>query len=173
MEYPIPRHLTEILRVSEFDGYNLDGKIVCTCGCNSFRINYYGELLRDGGISVDNYGNGYALVVKAICRDCGKEWLIFDLSKHGFDGLVCEDGVPVPEESLKSYSCCDDSSYEIDIGIETEDPEQFIEEVVNEEFSDGKFTAEDYVDAFDWLVVHLKCSKCGKEFKDWINLELS
>ena len=173
MNYPIPRHLTEILRVSDFDGNNLDGKIVCTCGCNSFGIKYFGGILSDGGLSVEKYGERYALVVKAVCRDCGKEWLIFDLSKHGFDGLVNESGVAVPEESLIRYSCCDDSVYEIEVGIETEDPEQFIEEVVNEEFSDGKFSPEDYVDAFDWLVVHLKCTTCGKEFKDWINLELS
>lgn len=173
MEYPIPKHLKEVFRVSNFDGHDLDGKIVCTCGCNAFGIKYFGWIWDDGGLAVVNEGEGYALVVKAVCRDCKKEWLIFDLSKHGFEGLVNEGGVPVPEKMLKCYSCCDNSSYEFDIGIETEDPEQFIEEVVNEEFSDGKFTPEDYVDAFDWLVIHLKCTHCGRKFRDWINLELS
>ena len=55
-------------------------------------------------------------------------------------------------------------------GIEVEDKNQFVEECVNE-FPE-RFTAEDYVDSFDWITITLCCANCN-ESVDWIDLELS
>lgn len=60
---------------------------------------------------------------------------------------------------------------EIEIGIEVEDREQFIEEVVEEE--PDKYVPEDYVDAFDWICIYIKCSECGQVINDWVDFETS
>lgn len=176
-QYPVPRYLKEIYCVDESVSgeYNLDGRVQCVCGCENFKIRTFSDYnAKRNIVSVGQYEDGYALVVKADCNTCGKEWLLFDLSKHGYDGFVCQDGVAIPDTvELAEYSCvnCRQNSFKVYMGIEVEDKEQFMEEVVA--WKPDKFTEEDYVDAFNWLDISLKCSCCGKDEKSWINLELS
>ena len=174
---PIPRHLREIFKadLEKSNEHNLEGAIRCSCGCEKFKIKTFSDLYNKGNsISCEMYKGGYVLVIKGICKDCNKEWLIFDFSKHGYDGLVCKDGIEITEdERLKEYVCpkCKENSFEMWLWIEVEDKEQFIEEVVEEypeEFEEG-----DYVDAFNWLAGKLKCDCCKNELTEWLNMELS
>ena len=173
--YPIPRHLVEIFNVNteESSEYDIKGKISCTCGCDKFGIRTYAEYDKEGCPHVYEYKGDYAFVVKCICKDCQKEWLLFDLSKHGFEGFLWHEGAEVPDSELEKYHClkCNSEYLEIIVEIEAEDKEQFIEEVV--ELEPDKYTEEDYVDAFNWITIDLKCAECGEEFKNWVSLELS
>ena len=130
-EYPVPHHLKNIFSVTRFKGNALDGKIVCECGCENFRVLYFGSEYKSGHIGCLKYKNNFALNVTGICVSCGKRHLLFDLAKHGF--------------------------------------ENFAEDFTDDE----KLSPEDYVDAFNWLVINLKCSECGKNFQGFVNIELS
>lgn len=169
---PIPRHLRNILIVSEddYDENNLQGKIQCTCGCRNIKLKIYAEE-HSTHISVDEYKGDYGLRIAGLCPACNKEFDIFDMAKHGYDGFVCHDGKSVEDIDLKNYYCsdCKNSTFEVEVGIELEDQDQFNEEVVNEE--PDKFKTEDYVDAFDWITISLKCSECSKIIRDWVNFE--
>lgn len=171
---PIPTHLKEILQVDEdtFDGHNMDGKLKCTCGCDDIRLRIYGEEHREH-ISVRRYKDNYGFRIMGSCALCGKDFEIFDMAKHGYNGFVCHDGVPVEDADLKEYLCgaCQGDNFAVDVGIELEDKEQFIEEVVEDE--PDKFVPEDYVDAFDWFTVALQCKKCGRKYGDWVDFETS
>ncbi len=171
---PIPTHLRDILKVDEetFDGHNMDGRLQCTCGCDDIRLKIYGEQHQEH-IAVKRYKNDYGFRIAGACAACGKSFDIFDMAKHGYNGFVCGDGASVEEEDLKVYHCgaCQGDAFTVEIGIELEDKEQFIEEVV--EYEPDKFVPEDYVDAFDWFTVALKCKKCGRKYEDWVNFETS
>lgn len=173
--FPIPRYLLKIFQadVAHCNEHNLEGTICCDCGCKQFGIVMFSEIDKDNIPHVCKYNNDYALVIKISCKDCKKEWLLFDMSQHGYNGYVCHDGVTVPNSELKQYNChnCNENIFEIHVGIEVEDKEQFIEEVVEEE--PDIFSEEDYVDAFDWINIDLKCMCCGNQVKSWINFETS
>ncbi len=167
MIYPVPRHLRSIFSVTSFKGNSLGGKIVCECGCESFKLLYFGSEYKSGHIGCLKYKNKFALNVTGICVSCGKRHLLFDLAKHGFDGFVNGEGVSVSDGELKEFSCCE-NGFNVEMLIETEDKENFAED-----FIDADFSPEDYVDTFNWLVINLKCSECGKTLRDFVNIELS
>lgn len=175
MEYPIPTHLRDIYVIDEerSDENGLEGSLKCSCAGTGFALNVYADIL-DNYISVREKNGGFAFVVAAVCSECGKKHVIMDLSKHGYDGFVCEEGVLVDADELEPYTCpqCQSNDFEVKLEIETEDREQFIEEVVEDDFL-GEFKPEDYVDAFNWLVISIKCRKCGQDYKRWTDLELA
>lgn len=173
--YPVPRHLEGILQVDskKSNDFNLEGKLHCRCGCEKFRIRTFSEQDKNGCLHVSKYQNGYSLMIKAECCNCNDRYLIFDMAEHGYNGFICRDGITVSDNELKGYGCnkCNGQSFEIEIEIEVEDREQFIEEVVEEE--PDKYVPEDYVDAFDWICITIKCSECGQVINDWVNFETS
>lgn len=175
--YPVPRHLTEIFETDpdKTDEYNLEGALRCSCGCRQFQIKTYSEIGEDGCPGVAGYSDGYSFVIKGICRSCKKEWLIFDMSKHGYNGFVCHEdfNLEPPDTELKMYYCpkCSKNAFEMRLGIELEDKEQFMEEVVEEE--PDQYTEDDYVDAFDWITISATCSCCGEVYDNWVSLETS
>lgn len=118
--YPIPRHLLEIFKVNteKSSEYDLEGKINCTCGCDKFGISTYAEYDKEGNPHVHKYKGDYAFVVKCICKDCQKEWLLFDLSKHGFEGFLWHEGAEVPDSELEKYHCRKCSSEYLEITID-------------------------------------------------------
>lgn len=175
--YPIPRHLTRIFQVNvvETTEYDLKGTIRCDCGCRQFRIKTVSNIDQKGNLHLtkckqNNSLQNYALAIVGTCKSCGRDWLIFDMSKHGFSGYICHDGVALSITELKAYHCpkCGKNSFYIEVEIEVEDKEQFVEDIVGE-----GFVEEDYVDAFNWIVISIKCSCCGNVFENWVNLELS
>lgn len=170
----LPAHLEKILRVTERgDGY-MNGKIVCECGCGTFGIRYFGEVSKSGCIGVQAHGeNRYAARIMADCRGCGKEWELFDFAKHGYDGLICEDGVSVSDEELISFTNGSERDFEVEMGFDFDDEEQFLEEVVDNPPEGMNFTPDDRVNIWSWVDIGLKCAKSGKELKSFVNIELS
>ena len=55
---------------------------------------------------------------RCICKDCQKEWLLFDLSKHGFEGFLWHEGAEVPDSELEKYHCRKCSSEYLEITID-------------------------------------------------------
>jgi len=170
---PIPTHLKNtLIPIGDKNGEShVDGVIRCTCGFESFYIKIYADT-KNGYLQAGEYNSGYALVVKAECKDCGKTHLIFDGSKHGWNGFVCHDGVTVPDVDLKSWNCpkCNCDIHNIKIGVNSQGKQDFIDETG---IADGEsdFTEDEWVDAFDWITMGLKCSGCGHTDEKWIDYE--
>lgn len=161
-----PKHLKEIFHPVNDDG--TEGEIICSCGCHNFKIEYFGENINSKDkncpmLAVDDYKGKYALAVKAICENCGKEWLLFDFAKHGYDGLICGDGVSVDDSMLKSFVVDKEDTFQIKMMIEVDDEEQFLEEIVNDPPEDMTFTMDDRYDIWSWVVIKLKGTKTGEE----------
>lgn len=170
-KYPIPTHLKGIFEVNESLTYsnNLEGKIVCDCGCEEFRIMHNVDMPYDDSVP---FGEQDGDKINAICEKCGKTLLVFDRATQGYDGFVLQDFRTADDEALTPLKCkkCGAEVFSIDLAVEVEDQEQFIEECVTE-YPD-RFTPEDFVDAFNWITVTVKCKDC-KDEDEWISLELS
>jgi len=171
---PIPTHLKDILLVDEkeFDGNSICGKIGCTCGCRNIKLNIYANEHKDY-IGVKKYKDNYGFRIAGTCGECGKQFDIFDMAKHGYDGFVCQDGISVEDTDLWGVTCgkCQGDMFDVNIEIELEDQEQFVEEVVED--APEKYAPEDYVDAFNWFNASLQCKKCGRKMHNWVSLETS
>ncbi len=169
----LPTHLKKILRVTEQSETTLDGQIVCECGCKTFGVRYFGEGYPPHCVGINKYGEKYALTVRAVCRECTKEWELFDFAKHAYDGLICGDGVSVPESELVDAAAGDERNFEVKMSIEFDDEEQFVEEVVNEPLDDMRFAPEDRLNIWSWVVIDLKCTESGKELNGFVDSELA
>ena len=151
----IPKHLEKILRVSEYDDLgSLSGQIVCECGSETFGIKYFGEVFCPGCIGMSEYNGKYAHTVKAVCRECGKEWLLYDFAKHGYDGLICRDGISVPDEELIDAAADNERDFE--------DPPAGM-----------SFSPDDRVNIWSWIVIDLKCAESGKTLDGFVDSELA
>ncbi len=170
---PIPKHLQDIfIPIGDKNCENqVNGVIRCSCGCESFHIKIFADT-EEGCAEVCEYKDGFALVVKAVCMDCGKEYLIFDDSRNGWDGFVCQDGIPVPDEELKSWNCpkCDCDIHNIELCILSQGKQDFID---TSGIADGEteFSEDDWVEAFEWITIGLKCYNCSHREVDWVDYE--
>ena len=169
----LPAHLEKILNVAECGDTYMSGSIVCECGCEIFGIRYFGEGYPPHCIGVQAVESRYACVVKAVCRGCGKEHLLFDFAKHGYDGLICGDGVSVSDDDLTDAAANDEHDFKVKISIEFDDEEQFVEEVVDEPPEGMSFAPDDRVNIWSWLVINLKCAESGKELNGFVDIELA
>lgn len=83
------------------------GKLVCDCGCNCFSIFHTGRVTR-GILAPYLLKKDKQIVIKAVCKDCGKSIVIFDSKKDGLKALTCD---TYPEEKFKIKNI--DENFEI------------------------------------------------------------
>lgn len=185
MKFLIPTHLQNIyhLDMDKSEPDFLTGRIKCTCGCVSFQIRHNHDetpfectaenLAKIFERITDPDEVCYSMMVRAECMDCGKDLLLLDAAVHGYDGFVCHDGTSAPDSELKTRICptCGKAHFAVTMTIEPEDYEQFQEEVVTE-YPD-EFKPSDFVDAFNWMTISLRCTHCGHSDNGWIDMELS
>ena len=162
--YPIPTHLKNIMIPlgEENNEFQVYGSIRCFCGCEGFQLRGYEDA---------EYGGNYTSPLKAICKDCGKEYIIFDQSKHGWDGFVCHDGNEIPYEELSEMLCpiCGYDTHEIKVRISSQGKQDFIDEAGIDSESD--MNEDDWVNAFEWITIGLKCLECEHNDEEWLDLE--
>ena len=169
-----PRHLEKIYHPTDKEG--VDGEIICECGCRAFKIRCFGEFYGKYKMSIQTYENKYAQAVRAVCGDCGADYLLYDFALHGYDGLICGEGIAVPDELLDDFITETDSLFEIKMFLEYQGREDFLEDVVNDTYllQEGfHFTADDRVNVWDWVVIALKGVQSGTDYKDFVNEELA
>ena len=170
---PIPKHLKDILAPMGDANCEsrVNGVIRCLCGCECFHVKIFADI-KKGYPQVCEYKDNYALVIKTVCMDCTKEYLIFDKSKHGWDGFVCHDGVSVPDDELKSWQCpkCTSDIHNMEICIMSQGKQDFIDE---SGIADGEteFSEDEWIEAFDWITIGLHCHGCGYSDEKWIDYE--
>lgn len=157
MDLPIPTHLQPYLVPvgDENSEFEVTGSIHCSCGNQKFEV----------------WESNERHIIKAVCSQCGKEILLHDAGKHGWNGFVCheEEFVDRTQPFIK-YDCpqCDGDVYGITVHIESQGKEDFIEECV--EFDDS-FSADDWINGFECIAISLSCGKCGFTDENWAVLE--
>lgn len=168
-----PRHLEKIYYPADEEG--MEGEIVCRCGCRAFKIRYFGEVYTKNKISINKYENKYGQAVRAVCADCGTDYLLYDFALHGYNGLICDDGIAVPDEMLDDFVTETDNMFEIKMFLEYDGEDQFFEEIVNDEYlqKDFNFTMADRASIWSWIVIELKGVQSGITYKDFVNQELA
>lgn len=157
MDLPIPTHLQQYLipigdKNSE---YGVTGKIQCSCGNEKFEV----------------WESNKRHIIKLICNQCGKEILLFDAGKHGWNGFVCNEEDYIDRTlPFKKYSCskCDKDACGITVDISSQGKEDFIEECVS---FDASFSASDWIDGFESIAVSLSCEECNFTEENWAVLE--
>jgi len=170
---PIPKHLQGIF-ITEGENnseFQVSGIIRCACGCENFRIRVFADT-DNNDVRIQEYEDDYALMIKANCKDCGKEYLIYDYSRHGWNGFVCGDGISVPDEKLSGWGCskCGCDNHGMSALIRSQGKEDFIVEAGIQD-GDDTFNADDWTEAFDSIEIRLKCPACGYEDNDWFECE--
>lgn len=128
---------------------------------------------RENNVLVKAYEGQYTLYIMVRCAKCGKEWVIFDYTKHGYNVLVSKNEVRIPDNLIEEWYCpkCRGNLFTVKITIEPEDQEQFVEDVVTGE--NRNRSADDYIEAFGWIMIDLTCKKCSHEIERWVDLETS
>lgn len=158
MNLPIPSHLRDILIPigKNNSTFEVTGTIRCHCGHDRFRI----ESASD------------RLIVTLHCEACGREHLLFHAGKHGWDGFVCSGNTFHPDnpQSPIQEKCpkCNSELYHVQVWISSQGPDDFLEECVAH---DDSFSAEDWVDGFEWITISLTCVNCDDTQRDWLDLE--
>ena len=156
MDLPIPSHLKNIFVLDDNDQTEneVSGSIKCKCGSEHFEV----------------YSSNDRQLVKVKCLDCGEEIIIFDAGKHGWDGYVCKDDFLDREEPFARYSCeeCGDHIFRVELKISSQGKQDFIDECVS---NDDSFSEEEWVDAFDWIIINLVCNSCNTKLTEWLDLE--
>nr|WP_304709720.1 hypothetical protein [uncultured Acetatifactor sp.] len=168
-----PRHLEKIYYPTDDEG--IEGEIVCECGGRAFKIRCFGEFYDKNKMAINEYENKYGQAVRAVCANCGTDYLLYDFALHGYDGLICEEGIAVSDEVLEEFITETDNLFEIKIFLEYDDEDQFLEEVVNDEYlqKDFNFTMADRASIWSWVVIELKGIQSGIVYKDFVNQELA
>lgn len=158
MNLPIPNHLHDILIPIGADNstFEVTGVIRCPCGHDRFQIES----------SHDRH------IVNLHCEKCGQEHLLFHAGKHGWDGFVCRGSTFHPDMTIppiqEKCENCGTESYRVQVWISSQGPKDFLEECVAH---DDSFSAEDWVDGFEWITVSLTCANCDTVQRDWLDLE--
>lgn len=154
MDLPVPTHLQKYLTPvgNKNSEYEVKGKIHCACGNESFKI----------------FESNDRQIIKLLCRQCGREILLFDAGKHGWEGFVCNDDFLDRTLPFEKYICskCGEASFGVTVHILSQGKEDF-----SEECDDDSFSPEDWVNAFEWITVSLLCSECKFSEKEWLDFE--
>lgn len=91
---PIPHNLKLCLNlnVNKSNQNNVVGMIKCMCGCDGFRIQYFGDLtkhfINNYILKTAFYNNEHIIYMNAICEKCKKEYIIFNNLTNGYDALI-------------------------------------------------------------------------------------
>lgn len=92
-------------------------------------------------------------VIGIKCAECGKEYVLFDNSRYGYDGKICRGEQKADYSSMKfrrvKQKISPDYIYDVKIRIENE--------LTFEDFKAacGEYTAEEYADGFSWISVYI------------------
>lgn len=91
------RIIDSIKILEEHDNVAMACQLICDCGCNHFIIFHTGKVTK-GILAPYLLKKDKQIVIKAVCKDCGKSIIIFDSKKDGLKALTCN---RYPEEKFK------------------------------------------------------------------------
>lgn len=158
-----PRRLQDNLKlttIKDGDNIRVGGQLSC-CDQHDFEVTYHGSLkktLLGGQFLQDDNG----LILKAKCKNCSKELVVFSSFADGYDGSVLSIEQAPSNLQLVPYDCpkCSNNSFKINLEYEYLSEEEIRKEGID-----------DYENSFTWIQVSLECIRCGKTTKKFIDFE--
>lgn len=93
--------------IEEHDDVAMSGHLICDCGCKSFEIFHTGKKTR-GIFSAYLVKKDKQIVIKTVCNQCGKSFVIYDSKTDGLYPLITEEYL---EQKFRLKN--DDETYEI------------------------------------------------------------
>ncbi len=164
MQYPLPKHLVNLLEVQAAASSedHLHGAVKCPCGSVQFTPLFVADLITEPDqrfLRVKQVGEEFYLRIGARCSSCSQTHLLFDDHFHGWNGYVCtgEEARRLPRPEYQEWVChrCKSPAHRISLDIQGEDMKVSLTE------SDGFLTKEDWFEGFGWFTVRVTCSACG------------
>ena len=101
------RIIDNIEILEEHDNVAMACQLICDCGCNHFSIFHTGKVTK-GILASYLLKKDKQIVIRAVCKDCGKSIIIFDSKLDGIKPLVC-DSYPEDKFQIKNI----DENFEI------------------------------------------------------------
>ena len=157
---------------SRCTGTRFFAHVRCPCGSKKFR------LLHTGSTWQDKYGDkfpkdtkvgdGYFLVIKAVCTLCQASHLLFDKTLHGWNGIVSRaDSPSAVQPDLVAWNCsrCGQLVHTATIAVFGEGREDAIQE------SSGFLDDSNWQEAFGSIQIATKCCNCGHKAPTWLSYE--
>ena len=90
------RIIDNIKILEEHDNVAMACQLICDCGCNHFSIFHTGKATK-GIFAPYLIKKDKQIVIKAVCKDCGKSINIFDSKIDGIKPVMCD---TYPEEKF-------------------------------------------------------------------------
>ncbi|NLN04475.1 MAG: hypothetical protein GX166_06630 [Clostridiaceae bacterium] len=139
------------------------GKIRCECQSEGNMRLVANTTYENEGIPVNSYGN--VTYLKAQCLDCGKEHVLFDINKHGWNGYVRQKEERM-HDSFSFVECplCRCLSHSVHIAVHSPGKEMFIRESFLLRNDGSSMRESDWVNAFSHISIFAICSNCRKRF---------
>lgn len=168
----VPTHARESLSNVHYADNIIEGQVVCSCGSTSFCLLYSGTTTIYNGQKIPcsiETDTGVFFVIKARCRKCEKEHLLFDSGLHGWDVKVCPElgkNVMIPRPESIEWECvkCKQGEHAIKI-LFCYGSEEDVTEAIEEGLIDNP------ADAFEWIYITIECLTCGLVSEKWVDYE--
>ena len=92
------------------DNVAIAGKLMCDCGCHLFGIFHTGKVTK-GILAPYLIKKDKQIVIKVVCKDCGKSIIIFDSKIDGVRPLTCNNTYEEKAFLIKNIN----ANFEIDL----------------------------------------------------------
>ena len=107
------------------------------------------------------------VVVKLRTEDLAREILLFHSMLHGYNAVTSPVSEPPPVKFQQKSKCraCGCRTYRVYVNIHNTGKEDLLAQGIDE------IDEENWTNAFDWFSVDLQCANCGKQRKNWFEME--
>ena len=95
------RIIDNIKILEEHDNVAMACQLICDCGCNHFIIFHTGKVTK-GIFAPYLIKKDKQIVIKAVCKDCGKSIIVFDSKIDGIKPIMCDTFEMINLDTIKS-----------------------------------------------------------------------
>lgn len=168
---PVPSHLAGWLGPLDWRANNpyLEGDVVCPCGRHDLEFHYPGQTHHPPHLPepIPCVADG-AFAIKAVCRACGRQAVVFDHRVHGltrFLNAALAAGKELPPLTPWACSSCGGIPHRGRVHFRFQDPEDFLLYV------EGACALERWGDGIEWFGMKIECCGCGHKVDPWAGYE--
>jgi len=151
------------IKTEKTDGENtiVTEELTC-CNAHNFEVSIVGEVKQRLFSKPCVYPENNRIVFEVKCKKCGKVITVFDSVCDGYDN-VAENPIKNPKPfKTNIFNCkkCSDSNFSVEIKYEYPN----IQELKD-------LGIVDIDNAFTWVWITIRCNKCNKIFRNFIDFE--
>ena len=145
-------------QIRDRDNSIIEGVLTC-CNAQDFEVFVVGEIKRRPFSRMHLFSENDRIVIEARCRKCGRVIPLFDSGSDGYEKCGKKTYARIPMKPVRCRKC---QSGMFSVCIQYEYPDR-------QELDGLEIPEADR--AFTWIWVTLRCSKCGAEYKNFVDCE--